>query len=377
MKVSGLIDQDSRQWKLEVVSSFISSEERDAISVVPIPSEKKPDKVVWPMVDKGEYSVKSGYHVCHEENSDPDDQQGTSHCILVKDWKLVWNISASPKVVSFIWRAFSNILPVMSNLRQKRAVQYDKCPICHCHEETIEHCLLLCDWAQMVWFGSDVHYRVDRQQIRSFEEWFVGTVEGAKLRKRERAEFITMLAYSCWMIWKCRCEFVHGGSKIDVERTIQGIRFLVSEWTSNQGNEMVIKASKEKDVGWKKPEEDFVKINYDASLKLPCFSAGIGVIVRDEEARMIDGANFIINASSVLAAEASALKCGVKLAVEKDYRNVTFEMDSRIFLISVRMIQGAPGLSLQLLRRFIASRLLFLLGVGLWSQEMRMEQLIG
>ena len=34
-----------------------------------------------------------------------------------------------------------------------------------------KHVLLACDWSMTVWFGLGVNYKVNRDQLTSFDEW--------------------------------------------------------------------------------------------------------------------------------------------------------------------------------------------------------------
>jgi len=94
-----------------------------AIKAIPVFVTKMEDSRIWPFVKNGEYSVKSGYHVCHRKVlAGNDSKPGSSHYIDSKVWKSIWSISATKKVVSFIWKATSNILPVMRNLAAKKVL---------------------------------------------------------------------------------------------------------------------------------------------------------------------------------------------------------------------------------------------------------------
>ena len=43
--------------------------------------------------------------------------------------------------------------------------------MCENEKETMEHVLLQCEWVGNVWFGLDIGYKVDRQQITTFDKW--------------------------------------------------------------------------------------------------------------------------------------------------------------------------------------------------------------
>lgn len=69
LKVVNLIEGENRQWNLESVNQHIYEVEASRINAICIPREVNPVRIVWALVSKGEYSVKSGYHAYHEDNS--------------------------------------------------------------------------------------------------------------------------------------------------------------------------------------------------------------------------------------------------------------------------------------------------------------------
>lgn len=101
---------------------------------------------------------------------------------------------------------------------------------------------------------------------------------------------------------------MHGGSNIDVVKTIHSIRFLTSEWLSCNSKEVSTSKAGKKSVCWVKPEGRFLKMKCDASIVLPDFCTGLGVVVRNAEGMLVDGVSKITDSNSVLAAEAKALK---------------------------------------------------------------------
>ena len=80
---------------------------------------------------------------------------------------------------------------------------------------------------------------------------------------------------------------------------------------------------------WKAPGEGWYKINCDGGFKKESDEAGIGVVVRNAEGKLVDGYSGTVKADNVLVVEAKAVKRGVKLAIEKNYHKVIVEMDSK------------------------------------------------
>lgn len=53
----------------------------------------------------------------------------------------------------------------------------------------------------LVWFGGDLNYGIDKQQVRTFDQWLMSALKDGRMKKGERESFATINAYTCWMIW--------------------------------------------------------------------------------------------------------------------------------------------------------------------------------
>lgn len=101
-----------------------------------------------------------------------------------------------------MWKACSNIFPVMNNLKQKRVDVSGMCLICNEGVETVEHYLLTCKSARAVWFGSDLNYIVDVQQVTTFDARLGDRVKRLVLNKVCRAKILSYISFTCGLIWK-------------------------------------------------------------------------------------------------------------------------------------------------------------------------------
>jgi len=64
--------------------------------------------------------------------------------------------SGAQQIRNFLWRIVKNILPVRVNLR-KKGINLDlKCPICHKHDEDVEHLFMHCHSTKATWFCSSM-----------------------------------------------------------------------------------------------------------------------------------------------------------------------------------------------------------------------------
>ncbi|XVF02859.1 hypothetical protein REPUB_Repub04eG0210900 [Reevesia pubescens] len=71
-------------------------------------------------------------------------------------------------------------------------------------------------------------------------------------------------------------------------------------------------------------------MNYDDAFKASTREAAIGVVVRDNDGKLIDGLGVCVAANSVVMTEAKAVREGLKLVSEKKFPKVVVEMDYAI-----------------------------------------------
>lgn len=69
-----------------------------------------------------------------------------------KLWKIIWKIDCPVKVMHFLWRCCSNLIPVAQQLRKKKLNSDGLCCF-YRMEESVENALVTCDWCICVWFG--------------------------------------------------------------------------------------------------------------------------------------------------------------------------------------------------------------------------------
>ena len=157
---------------------------------------------------------------------------------------------------------------------------------------------------------------------------YYGIMEGCK-DKSKREVLVMQVAFTCWNIWKERCEVVFGKKEVNVYAVILWIKTVLREAVQSievkQGND----EQKGTEV-WKTLEEGWYKVNYDSGFVKDSGLAGLRVVVRNENGILIDGVCEAVKADGPLLAEALAVKKGIKLAVEKGYQKVKLEMDSEV-----------------------------------------------
>lgn len=329
-------------WDLLPIIDHLSDNEQVAISSIPLSAEWENDKLVWPYEKSGNFTVRSGYHKLHDMRIKPSIQHPHwSHSVNPAIWKLIWSIKAIPKVMHFLWRTCSNLLPTMANLFLKKIVKSPLCPICNEYPESVEHMLFLCPWVLGVWFGIPLSYKVNLEEIYTIDDCLLLVSTKLNVNQASRNEIWCWISFTLWIIWKARCEVIYEHVVPNPIGTIHRIDAAVSEFmgvmSSSMSTDRVSSSHMALDeVKWCAPDPDEIKINCDGACDSESKQAGIGVIARNYTGQVMSGSSLPTLSNSALIVEASAALEGLRLAKSLDFQNVVLEVDSEQLIFSVK-----------------------------------------
>ncbi|KAM1198621.1 hypothetical protein COP1_010044 [Malus domestica] len=69
------------------------------------------------------------------------------------------------------------------------------------------HMLLRCPWVETIWFGGQLGLRMVGEGVSSFHQWLSDLINLTH-NLQDRSRLLSVIAFSCWYIWKARCPFV-------------------------------------------------------------------------------------------------------------------------------------------------------------------------
>ncbi|KAB2626048.1 hypothetical protein D8674_017708 [Pyrus ussuriensis x Pyrus communis] len=333
LRVNALICPESGRWNISFLQPFISGEAMLAIQETPLGDLSRKDRLIWDMSKNGSYSIKLGYRWLQGRSLARRDLRRPSVRGVPKAfWKGIWKLEVPPKLRHFLWLTVHNCLPTRDALFRRRSSQTSTCPICCCHDETIEHIFLSCSWVEPIRFGGALGYKVDRLSLPSWSDWIQGVFSPNLCNSGDIMWRQSYIVFTCWCIWKARCDFVFKGVPINPLKVLAAVSAAVSSFCGAK-----VKAG---DRGrgdgrrnlqvtrWCAPAYPFVKINVDAGWSKASKMGFVGLIVRDMESKFVAAARHPITAPSAAAAEASALLHGCMLGAELGVRYVILESDS-------------------------------------------------
>ncbi|KAM1383307.1 hypothetical protein PS2_035388 [Malus domestica] len=313
-RVRSFICPDSCTWDLNALQPFLSTEDLNAIRDTFIGDLRSVDRFIWPGTKNGQYSVKTGYHWVHARFNHPMALQSRApNVIPCRVWKLIWKLRVPAKIKHFMWKSLHGVIPTMSELFKKRSMPYPNCPICHNSEESVEHLLLLCPWVEPVWFGGVLNLRIARAEVPNWVEWFISTSTVLGGTNDDRLSLLSFVAFSCWHIWKARCNFVYNNCQINPTQmrwAISNSACAFSDAVGRNPDPSVRRTVASPVARWATLPLQYTKINVDASWSASTRAGFVGIVLRDAEGSFVATTRHAIMAPSVNAAEAMAIMRG-------------------------------------------------------------------
>ncbi|KAL6191129.1 hypothetical protein ACLB2K_037521 [Fragaria x ananassa] len=250
-------------------------------------------------------------------NASPPVITGTSHRVGKKMWRLLWGMPTLPK---------------------RKLINSPMCPLCGLEEETFEHLLLLCSWVSLIWFGSPLGLRIDKQRVTTVDSWFISSYSSI-VGTKQKEYFLTMSSMICWMIWEARCNFLYNEIHVSPHSTLHleinlAMEFMEAKATQHQTT-YTCYSPRVTTKRWVVPPLQYLKINCDASWN-PSLNAGLGIVIRDHSGALVSGASMSICCFSPEIAEAKAILIGASTAASNRWRKVVLESDSQTILEECR-----------------------------------------
>ena len=169
VRVSSLIDQDTKTWDYARIDHLFLPFEAEKIKAIPLCVTHQADYLIWPRSRDGNYSVKTGYDLLWEreqlENASVSDSANKKLF-----WKRLWKMNVPSKIKNFLWRACSEALPTRSNLAKRKVLDDPTCQLYGSEHENTMHALWSCKNILTVWEANFGWLRKDFPTVVSFSD---------------------------------------------------------------------------------------------------------------------------------------------------------------------------------------------------------------
>ena len=251
-----------------------------------------------------------------------------------------------PKIKIFIWQVCHNILPVRGTLLRRGLIINPACPLCLGDIESIEHIFKDCPLVHKVW------------DLAAQHSWLPPTLSPPgcpdlfsclnKIKSSHNSQALQKFSFLLWSIWKSRNEMVFNNEIFNPVACLIRAKKASAEWrirtcmsvdhysrgsSSSPGTPSHL-------VRWYPPPPGFVKLNFDGSL-INSSAAG-GFIIRDWTGRLIKAGATYYGDTSILVAEARALRDGLRLAIQAGFTNIIIEGDNKTVIQALKGMVHVP-----------------------------------
>ena len=319
--VSALIDPITKWWNVNLVRATFLPFEADTILRIPLTHSMPKDKIIWFGNSRGEFTVKSAYHIAFNLIEAKKDGECSSGDPCKSLWKRLWHLNLPAKVKIFTWRVCANGLPTMEAICNRGISNNRGCPICGKAPESINHAFLSCDFSTLFW-NQWPENRLGTQEVRwSFLDSAMFILSH---HSQHDLEFFFGIA---WAIWYNRNKVVHEESCLSHQQVWQLAKSVVEDfsnavdWDFSQPRPLPVK--------WNPPPPGIFKVNVDGATVDHGGNSSVGVIVRDCTGQTIAANCKLLKACySAELVEIMALLQGVLLAQELHLPQVIMESDA-------------------------------------------------
>ncbi|XP_026428820.1 uncharacterized protein LOC113324744 [Papaver somniferum] len=283
---------------------------------------------IWMPSKDGNLSVRSTYnklsHCAREANVN-----GIIIDFVI--WKKLWKSGATHIIKLFIWKCIREINQTRDKPEVHNAEQETQCGCCGTGIETIEHLLLECRHARIVWRGVNINIDAVRNNCTSVSDWCTGwfTTDNST-----NEHWLFTLMIGAWIIWKDKCDSIFQGVTLNPFNSVHKINYhLLSHLKSyNLAHGLMHNITSH----WIPHSPGILNINVDASFDNIIRKTCTGLIIRDETGacRGIKG-SFVHGALNTEEAECMEIREALAWAKEKSYNKIQIEADAKLAIQSI------------------------------------------
>ena len=322
LRVSSLIDQETRQWRIGFIKENFPPQEAQTILSIPLSHRLPLDRLVWVYTPKGHFSVSSAYKVALSLKDNFASVNGgpfnTQNARLF--WRTIWQLHIPSKIQSFTWRACKNVLSTKANLCSWNIIANATCEACRLDAETSGHVSWECEIAQVVWVSFGIPIQLHGIRFHSFLDllWHLMLVQHVV------DELLGLIVTIAWCLWHERNTARTGGTRQTSNHILQIATFLLEEFRS--ANHKFQPPTVPHTITWTPPNSPWYKINVDGAVFKQTQATGIGVVARDHEGQVIAAMSKKLWVPlGPLEAEVKAMEEGILFAWDVGLQDVIFE----------------------------------------------------
>jgi len=150
LTVSDLWKEGLREWNPVIFEGVLNPEDQQLAESLYLSKYAVQDSYEWAYTKNAQYSFRSGYWVATHVHFDEEDAiLPPPGSIALK--KEIWKLPITPKICHFLWQCLSGALATATQLRTRMIPADPICQKCCQADETVNHILFTCPFADVVW----------------------------------------------------------------------------------------------------------------------------------------------------------------------------------------------------------------------------------
>jgi hypothetical protein len=211
--VSDLINQNTMQWKEELVRATFQRQDVEEILRIRLPRCNGDDFLAWHFENSGDFSVRSAYKLALINDGDITTGQSSNRPNGDRHiWDVIWKAKVPQKVKIFTWRLATDALAVQTNRYSRKMITDPTCKICDTEAEDGYHATMQCTKARALRCGlrDDWDLPLDRDLQKSGADWTINILCSVK----EDTKSKIMLLW--WRAWHLRNDIIFGQGKAGI-----------------------------------------------------------------------------------------------------------------------------------------------------------------
>nr|XP_023916712.1 uncharacterized protein LOC112028271 [Quercus suber] len=256
--VNYLINPMNRSWDSDVVAGFFTPLEADLILKIPLSPTNVEDKLIWPHVPNGVYTVKSGYRFLVQEKAGPR----PSHQVQADSpniWRRIWGLSVPNKVKNFLWRACKEALPMKTNLMRRKVLAKYICCHCNLRAEDGFHALWDCAALSAIWEVDMLWLLCRSKKFSNFYELACFVLENGRNPE--------LFAALTWTIWSQRNQLRTSNKPYPLTQVTLAAKQMLQDFKQVQlAVSIPLPWPQRQPVQWEPPPSPHLKINFDGAV---------------------------------------------------------------------------------------------------------------
>jgi hypothetical protein len=274
------------------------STDAEAIAKIKLLARPSDDFIAWSLEKTGLFSVRSAYNLALKLKTHQSSQSSSSAPDGDRKlWSHIWAGGVPPKVNIFVWKLSRDALPTRRNKFARSMETSAICPLCDRENETDHHATVVCPLAASLRKAMRKHWLLpDEEQFACFgPDWLLLLLNGCSRIQQIRVKLLL------WRAWTVHNNTTHQSGPTGVLDSVQML--LVMESSLVEASQIYDKPRLKKDFSelkkrpiskdknkisvWSPPPPGWTKINVDGSFLPETGDAGVGVIARDRQGRIL------------------------------------------------------------------------------------------